>query len=182
MNTQDFILSPGGSAENSAADGSFPKSVKYGDILHPPRGFNAFFDLEEGLAYAKLVNKPIMLDFTGHTCVNCRRMEDEVWVKPSVGKLIKEGYVLIQLYADDRSIKMPADKVHYSKILRRQTDDLGRWNLDFQATKYGANSQPYYVLVDHDLNPLVEPQGAIFNEEEYAAFLQSGLDKFKALK
>jgi len=181
MNTQDFILSSGGSDGGSASSG-FPASVKYGDVLHAPRGFNAFFDLEEGVAYAKATGKPIMLDFTGHTCVNCRRMEDEVWVKPSVGKLIKDGYVLIQLYADDRSIKMPPEKVHYSKILRRNTDDLGRWNLDFQATRYGANSQPYYVLVDHDLNPLVEPQGAIFNEEQYAAFLQSGLDKFKAQK
>ncbi|RZL29961.1 MAG: hypothetical protein EOO96_19115, partial [Pedobacter sp.] len=71
------------------------------------------------------------------------------------------------------------NKVHYSKYLKGNTDDLGRWNQDFQATKYGANSQPYYVLADHDLNKLVEPQGAIFNAKEYAAFLQSGLDKFK---
>jgi thiol:disulfide interchange protein len=182
MNTQDFILGSSEMTGTSKASLEFPNKVKYDDVLHPPRGFKAFFDLEEGLAYAKSVGKPVMLDFTGHTCVNCRKMEDEIWVKPAVGKLIKEDYVLIQLYADERTIQMPANKVHDSKILRRKTDDLGRWNLDFQATKYGANSQPYYVLADHDLNPLVSPEGAIFDEIKYAAYLQSGLDQFKAKK
>ncbi|RYG19027.1 MAG: thioredoxin family protein [Chitinophagaceae bacterium] len=179
MNTQDFILNGGEPANVSQASLDFPKKVKYDEKLKPPRGFKAFFDLDEGVAYAKTVGKPIMLDFTGHTCVNCRKMEDEIWVKPSVGKLIKEDYVLIQLYADEKELKVPANKVHYSKILKHNTDNLGRWNLDLQATRYQANAQPYYVLVDHNLNPLVAPQGAIFDEKEYAAYLQSGLDKFK---
>lgn len=179
MNTQDFILSAGGGGQASQTDLDFPKKVKYDDVLHPPHGFNVFFDLDEGVAYAKKVNKPIMLDFTGHTCVNCRKMEDDVWVDPAVGNLIKEKYVLIQLYTDERSIKMPAEKVHYSNYLKGKTDDLGRWIQDFQATKYGANSQPYYVLVDHDLNQLVKPEGAIFNDNKaYIAFLQSGLDQY----
>ncbi len=180
MNTQDFILtSGGGSGPISQASLDFPKKVKHDDILHPPLGFNVFFDLEEGLAYAKLVNKPIMLDFTGHTCVNCRKMEDDVWVDPAVGNLIKENYILIQLYVDERSIKMPADKVHYSEYLKGETNDLGRWNQDFQATKYGANSQPFYVLADHGLNLLVKPEGAIFNDnKKYIDFLQSGIDQF----
>lgn len=183
MNTQDFILSPGGSGPVSQASSDFPKKVKYDDVLHPPHGFNVFFDLDEGVAYAKLVNKPIMLDFTGHTCVNCRKMEDDVWVDPAVGNMIKEKYVLIQLYTDERSIKMPAEKVHYSNYLKGKTDDLGRWIQDFQATKYGANSQPYYVLVDHNLNQLVKPEGAIFNNNEaYIAFLQSGLDQYNKAK
>jgi hypothetical protein len=80
---------------------------------------------------------------------------------------------------DERNIKMPKEKVHYSEVLRTTTDDLGRWNGDFQATKYVSNSQPFYVLAGHDLNPLVKPQGAIFDAKEYAAYLQSGLDKFK---
>lgn len=180
MNTQDFILTAGASGPVSQASLDFPKKVKHDEKLHPPHGFNVFFDLEEGLAYAKLVKKPIMLDFTGHSCVNCRKMEDNVWIDPAVGNIIKEKYVLIQLYVDERTIKMPADKVHYSEYLKGETDDLGRWNQDFQATKYGSNSQPYYVLVDHDLNPLVKAEGAIFNDNpKYIAFLQSGLDKFK---
>ncbi|WP_410222034.1 protein-disulfide reductase DsbD family protein [Pedobacter sp.] len=183
MHTQDFILSSGGSSSSGSQTSlDFPKKVKHDEVLHPPHGFNVFFDLDEGIEFAKKVNKPIMLDFTGHTCVNCRRMEDDVWIDQEVGKIIKEKYVLIQLYVDERSIKMPAEKVHYSNYLKGNTDDLGRWNQDLQATKYGANSQPYYVLVDHQLNPLVPAQGAIFNAKEYAAFLQSGVDKFNSAK
>ncbi|MNK05936.1 Thiol:disulfide interchange protein DsbD precursor [compost metagenome] len=180
MNTQDFILSGNGSSGgSSAASTDFPAKVKYSESLKPPVGFHPFFDLEEGLEYAKKVGKPVMLDFTGHTCVNCRRMEDLVWVDKEVARLINEEYVLIQLYADDRNIKMPAEKVHYSDILKRKTDDLGYWNLDFQATKYGSNAQPLYVLAGHDLNPLVPAQGAIFDAKEYAAYLKSGLAAFK---
>jgi len=182
MHTQDFILSNGGNASTSQASLDFPKKVKHDEVLHPPVGFNVFFDLDEGVAYAKLVNKPIMLDFTGWSCVNCRKMEDDIWIDETVANVIKEKYVLIQLYVDERKIKMPADKVHYSKYLKGDTDDLGRWNQDLQATKYGANSQPYYVLTDHDLNPLVKPQGAIFDAKEYTAFLQSGVDQFKPNK
>lgn len=180
MNTQDFILSGGGSSGSSSSGSTeFPAEVKYADKLKPPVGFNSFFDLDEGLAYAKKVGKPILIDFTGHACVNCRKMEDKVWIDKEVGHLIKDEYVLIQLYVDERNVKMPQDKIHYSDIIRRNTDDLGYWNSDFQATKYGSNSQPYYVLADHDLNPLVKTQGANFNAKEYAAYLQSGIDKFK---
>jgi len=181
LNTQDFILG-GNTGGSGSVDTSFPAKVKYNDVLHPPHGFNAFFDLDEGLAYAKKVNKPILIDFTGHACVNCRKMEDKVWIDPEVGHLIKDEFVLIQLYVDERSVKMPADKVHYSKILRTTTDDLGRWNGDFQATNYNSNSQPFYVMAGYDLVPLVSPQGAIFDAKEYAAYLKSGLDKFKASK
>lgn len=182
LNTQDFILGGSTAAAPSEASSDFPAVVKYNDVLHPPRGFNAFFDLDEGVAYAKKVNKPVLIDFTGHACVNCRKMEDKVWIDPEVGHLIKDKYVLIQLYVDERSVKMPPAKVHYSKILRSTTDDLGRWNGDFQATNYNANSQPFYVLGGHDLVPLVTPQGAIFDAKAFAAYLQSGLDKFKASK
>ncbi|TKC56167.1 DUF255 domain-containing protein [Pedobacter hiemivivus] len=180
MNTQDFILSGNGSSGSSAASADFPAKVKYSESLKPPVGFHPFFDLDEGLEYAKKVGKPVLLDFTGHTCVNCRRMEDLVWVDKEVARLINEEYVLIQLYADDRNIKMPAEKVHYSDILKRKTDDLGYWNLDFQATRYGSNAQPLYVLAGHDLNPLVPAQGAIFDAKEYATYLKSGLANFKS--
>ena len=182
LNTQDFILGGNSTGGASQSSSDFPATVKYNDVLHPPHGFNAFFDLDEGLAYAKKVNKPILIDFTGHACVNCRKMEDKIWIDPQVGHLIKDEYVLIQLYVDERSVKMPPEKVHYSKILRTTTDDLGRWNGDFQATNYNSNSQPFYVLADHDLKEMVKTQGAIFDAKLYAAYLQSGLDKFKASK
>ncbi len=182
MHTQDFILG-GNTGQAAPVDTTFPQKVKYSEKLHAPNGFNVFFDLDEGVEYAKKVNKPIMLDFTGWSCVNCRKMEDNVWIDPEVGNLIKNKYVLIQLYVDERTIEMPADKVHYSKYLKGKTTDLGKWNQDLQATRYGANSQPYYVLTGHDLNPLVKPEGAILNDNKaYVAFLQSGLDKFKPAK
>jgi len=180
LNTQDFIL--GGSSPSSGTNNisEFPAKVKYDDVLHPPYGFQSFFDLDEGMAYAKKVNKPVLIDFTGHACVNCRKMEDKVWVDAEVGRLIKEEFVLIQLYVDERSVKMPADKVHYSDVLRTNTNDLGRWNGDFQATQYKSNSQPFYVMAGQDLKPLVSPQGAIFDAKAYAAYLQSGLAIYKA--
>jgi thiol:disulfide interchange protein len=180
MNTQDFILNGNGAAPSGNAAVDFPAKIKYSESLHAPVGFRPFFELEQGLEYAKKVNKPVLIDFTGHTCTNCRRMEDLVWVNKDVSRIINEEYVLIQLYADDRKIKMPKEKIHYSKILKRNTDDLGYWNLDFQATKYGSNAQPLYVLAGHDLVPLVPTQGAVFNAKEYAAYLQSGVDAFKA--
>ncbi|WP_342332109.1 cytochrome c biogenesis protein CcdA [Pedobacter sp. FW305-3-2-15-E-R2A2] len=182
MNTQDFILNSNGSSSGNAVAADFPAKVKHSEILKAPVGFSPFFDLEEGVAYAKKVNKPILIDFTGHACVNCRKMEDKVWIDKEVGRIIKEKYVLIQLYVDERNIKMPKDKVHYSEILRTNTDDLGRWNGDFQASKYGSNSQPFYVLAGHDLNPLVTPGGAIFDAKQYAAYLQSGVDAFDQKK
>ncbi len=178
MHTQDFIL--GGNTSTAPADSNLPAMVKHGDVLQPPHGFSAFFDLDEGLAYAKKFNKPVLIDFTGHSCVNCRKMEDKVWVDPEVGRIIKEEYVLIQLYVDERSVKMPAEQVHYSKLLKKNTEDLGSWNSDFQATRYQSNSQPFYVLAGQNLDPLVTPQGAMFDARAYAAYLQSGLDKFKA--
>ena len=111
--------------------------------MHPPHGFNAFFDLDEGMAYAKKVNKPVLIDFTGHACVNCRKMEDRVWVDEEVGRIIREEFVLIQLYVDERGIKMPENKVHYSEVLRTKTTDLGKWNSDFQA------SVPIKVIPSH---------------------------------
>ncbi|KQM65281.1 disulfide bond formation protein DsbD [Pedobacter sp. Leaf216] len=180
LNTQDFIL--GGNTQASNSSSNFPASVKYQDVLHPPHGFNAFFDLEEGLAFAKKVNKPVMIDFTGHACVNCRKMEDKVWINSEVGRLIKEEFVLIQLYVDETSVKVPSNQVHYSSILRKNTETLGAWNADFQATKYNSNSQPFYVLAGHDLNALVKPEGAIFDAKEYALYLQSALDIFKGKK
>jgi thiol:disulfide interchange protein len=178
LNTQDFIL--GGNTAGANADKGFPVEVKYNNLLHPPHGFNAFFDLDEGLSYAKKLKKPVLIDFTGHACVNCRKMEDKVWIEPEVSRLIKEEYVLIQLYVDERGVKMPENKVHYSKILRRNTNDLGNWNGDFQATTYGSNSQPFYVLAGQDLKPLVQPQGALYEAKDFASYLQSGLDAFKA--
>ena len=179
MHTQDFILG-GNTSSNSTNVSGFPAKVKYDEVLHPPHGFRSFFDLDEGMAYAKIVDKPVLIDFTGHSCVNCRKMEDRVWIDEEVARLIKEEFVLIQLYVDERGIKMPENKVHYSEVLRAKTTDLGKWNSDFQASVYQSNSQPFYVMAGQDLKPLVAPVGAIFDAKAYADFLQRGVDNYKA--
>ncbi len=180
LHTQDFILGGNTGGSTLVNSGDFPAKVKYDEVLHSPHGFKSFFDLDEGMAYAKKVNKPVLIDFTGHACVNCRKMEDKVWVDAEVGRIIRDEFVLIQLYVDERSVKMPQDKIHYSEVLRTKTDDLGRWNSDFQATQYQSNSQPFYVMAGQDLKPLVAPKGAIFDAAAYAAYLQSGVDQYKA--
>ncbi|HEY0176135.1 MAG TPA: thioredoxin family protein, partial [Pedobacter sp.] len=180
QDTQDFdlytpTLIPGGNAAPAAQHTSGPH--KYADIFHAPLKLDAFFDYDEGLAYAKKVNKPVLIDFTCHACVNCRKMEANVWPDPAVYKLISQDYVLIQLYVDDKTELAAADMVTApgGKVL----NTIGKKWSDLQASKFQANSQPFYVL----LNPntaelLVQPQGADYEVSNYLAFLNSGLKAF----
>lgn len=146
---------------------------------HCPHGLNCFHDYDKGMAYAKMVGKPVMLDFTGWTCVNCRKMEDYVWVVPNIYDLINNEYVLISLYVDDRT-KLPKDEQYQSdasgkmKKIRTVGD---KW-LDMEVSKYARASQPWYVLLDHEENQLAEPLG-FTDADSYYNFLKSGLDKFK---
>lgn len=161
---------------------SFPDTVKHSGYLMPPHGFKAFFDLDEGLAYAKKTGKPLLIDFTGHASIDSRKMEYLIWSAQSVKRLISEEFVLIQLYLDEYNVKIPAEKVHYSLSLERETTNLGLWVKDFQITKYRSSLCPMYVLADHNLEPLVEIKGVDFNSESYYEYLESGLKAFKKIK
>jgi thiol:disulfide interchange protein DsbD len=162
METQDFNLSL--PAQSNTAIG-FPK-VKYQDIFKAPLGLPAFFDYEEGLAFAQSVHKPVLIDFTGHACVNCRKMEATIWPDSKVLPLIRDRYVLVELYVDDKT-----DTGNGMTI--------GDQNSRLQAEKFNSNSQPDYVLLDTEGNLLVQPQGAVYDATAYAGYLQSGLDVFK---
>lgn len=116
---------------------------------HCPLGMNCFNDIEEGLEYAKHVNKPILLDFTGWGCVNCRKMEDEVWVDPSVMQRLQENFVLVSLYVDEFA-NLPEDEQYVSEFSGKKVTRVGQKWSDFQASTYGTNSQPYYVIIDHE--------------------------------
>lgn len=140
-------------------------TVKYANLFHAPLGLPAFFDYSEGLAYAKKVHKPVLIDFTGHACVNCRKMETTVWPDPQVLPTIRENYVLVQLYVDDKTI-VSGDTT------------IGDVNSALQAARFNSNSQPDYVLLDDDGNTLVTPQGVIYDAAQYAAYLKQGLHKF----
>ncbi|WP_322550113.1 protein-disulfide reductase DsbD family protein [Flavobacterium psychraquaticum] len=156
---------------NSSAS-ELPEHASYG-----PHNIVSFHNYDEGLAYAKKVNKPVMIDFTGKTCVNCRRMEEKVWSLPQVLPILKGDIVLISLYVDDRT-PLPKDEI-YETANGKTIDTYGKKWSDFSITKYKANIQPYYILMDHDEENLNEPVGYTPDVEDYKAWLEDGIAKFK---
>lgn len=166
--TQDFDLS------KSTAPASSPSSAKkYANLFHAPYGLDAFYDYEEGLAYAKQQNKPVLLDFTGWSCTNCRKMEASVWADPEVLKRLKEDYVLISLYVDDKT-ELSESEQYVSKFSGKKIKTIGQKWSDFQASTFGTNSQPYYVIVDSVGKQLVPPQAFNLDITNYIRFLDSG--------
>ncbi|NNK88470.1 MAG: DUF255 domain-containing protein [Flavobacteriaceae bacterium] len=153
--------------------------------LHPnecPNDLNCFKDIKEGIAYAQKVNKPIILDFTGYACVNCRKMEEHVWPDETINTYLKEEYVLISLYVDDKKTLPEAEQVTVNRVNggTRKLENYGHKWANFQTQFFQSNSQPYYVLLSPDgrqiLNP---PVGYTPDESDYADFLQCGLEIFQ---
>lgn len=138
----------------------------------------AFEDYEKGMAYAKSVNKPVLLDFTGFACVNCRKMEDYVWSKPEVLSILKDKVVLISLYVDDKR-ELPENEKYTSKTTGKEIKTIGNKWSDFQITNYKANAQPYYIVLDSEGNRLSEPVGYTPDATEYKTWLENGIAKFK---
>ncbi len=180
--TQDFDLyTPtltGGNGGTAAASNHSEGKHKYADIFHAPLNLNVFFDYDEGMAYAKKVGKPVMVDFTGHACVNCREMEANVWSDKAVYSKLNNDYVIISLYVDDKTELEESEK-YKSTFSGKDVKTIGNKWSDVQASKFNSNSQPYYVLLGHDEQPLVKPSGANRNITEYLQFLESGLTAFK---
>jgi len=170
--TQDFDLYTR-TFTNASADGSHSTGTKkYADRLHAPLGIDAFFDYEEGLAYAKKVGKPVFLDFTGHSCTNCRKMENAVWPDPEVLRRLKNDFVVISLYVDDRT-ELPENEKYVSKFTGKNVKTLGNRNVDLQVSKFNSNAQPLYVIVDADGNPLTNTHGYKEDIQGYISFLDS---------
>jgi thiol:disulfide interchange protein len=141
-----------------------------------PNGIIAFEDYEYGLAYAKKVGKPVLLDFTGDACPNCRKMEDNVWSDKSILPILKEKVVLISLYCD-RKIDLPKEKQYVSKTTGKQVITIGNKWTDLQISRYKSNSQPLYVIIDNEGNDLegVTPMAYNTNIEEYKNWLENGI-------
>lgn len=148
---------------------------------HEASEFNAYTDFEEGLKAAKKQNKPVMIDFTGWACVNCRKMEEQVWTHPEVEKILKEDYVLISLYVDDRAKLAEGEQFQYvkpsGKVKKIKT--IGDKWATFQTLNFQNNSQPYYVLLDSDMNLLNPTIGYTPKAENYIQWLKKGLQNFK---
>lgn len=143
-----------------------------------PNGIMAFDDYKYGLEYAKKVNKPVLLDFTGDACANCRKMEDNVWSKPEILSILKNDVVLISLYCD-RKIKLPKSEQYVSKTTGKEMVTIGNKWTDFQITRYKSNSQPLYIILDTDGNDLNKPIAFTFDVNDYKKWLEDGISKFK---
>lgn len=164
----------GGSGNNGISEKGLPKGAESG-----PHGITVFHDYEDGLAFAKSVNKPIMLDFTGYACVNCRKMENNVWSDKRVLSILKNDVVLISLYVDDKR-ELPASKQFVTATGEEIITVGDKWT-DFMISKYKTNTQPLYVLTDlkgknlNDSKPTVSYVGV----EEYLSWLKTGISNFK---
>lgn len=143
-----------------------------------PHGIIAFHDYEHGLAYAKKVGKPVLLDFTGHACVNCRKMEDFVWSKPEILALLKDKVVLVSLYVDDKR-ELPKTEQYISKETGKEIVTIGNKWSDFQITRYKNNAQPYYIVLDANGKDISKQIGYTPDVEEYKKWLLEGISSFK---
>ena len=175
LSSQDFVLGAGSTSANNNATASHAR--KYSETLHLPHGLDGFFDLDEAEAYAKQVNKPIFIDFTGHGCVNCREMEARVWSDATVQQILRDEYVICALYTDDRMSVSESDWVvtEAGKTLK----SLGQINAHYQLKRFGANAQPYYVLQGRSGDVLIEPRSYDLDVAGFIDFLRRGVEEYK---
>lgn len=156
-------------------------NAKFDDpnMVAGPHGIPAFKDFEQGAAYATKVNKPILLDFTGHACANCRKVEERVWSDERVKKMLTEDFVLVSLYVDEQT-PLPENEQVFSKYLnKRVLKTVGNKWTAFEIEHFNANAQPYYIVVDKDLNRYSKPLEAELDIEVYLKWLQDGIAKFQ---
>lgn len=176
MEYSESPLGIGASSVNSSSSVStLPEGAKLG-----PHQIVVFDDYDKGLAYAKTVNKPIMLDFTGHACVNCRKMENNVWSDERILTILKNQVVVISLYVDDKR-ELPKSEQLISKTTGASIETIGDKWTDFMISKYKTNTQPLYVLTDLEGTSLNSKQPTIsfVGIEEYESWLKEGLSNFK---
>ena len=178
MATQDFDLSNPGTGQGNIVSATDTKPHKYADMFDKPKGFEPYFDFDEAIAYARKVHKPVMIDFTGHACVNCRKMEANVWPDKQVYQRITQDYILVQLYVDDKT-DLAVEEQTTTPEGRKLRTIGNKWSY-LQTSKFIANSQPFYVLLNPDTEePLIAPQGADFDPASYLKYLDSGLTAYK---
>lgn len=167
MGTQDFVLGANSGSGNASSEGSIANSdvkpLKYVNEMriYEPEivrkfGLVTYFDYDEALAASKELKKPVMLDFTGINCVNCRKMESQVWSNPEVMKRLKNDFIIASLYCDYDKLDLPKNEQHFSQALQSQVITVGDKNEELQAEKFNSNSQPFYFYVDENGNKLID--------------------------
>ena len=182
LETQDFRPAETEHTVDSGArvDTVFPREVKYGDLLKLPHGLQGFFDLDEALDYARKVRKPLFVDYTGHGCVNCREMEARVWFDPQVLDLLRNDFVVVALYSDDKKQLPESDWIttEHGKVLK----GMGKINAYRVHKLFGINAQPYYMILGADGEQLVPGRGYDLNVDRFVAFLQGGIQAYREAK
>jgi thiol:disulfide interchange protein len=174
MHTHDFDLTKSAQAKAACEE------PKYADFLHLPHGLQGYFDYEQALRCAREQNKPIFIDFTGHGCTNCREMEAVVWSDPAVLKKLKEDFIIVALYVDDKT-ELPEAEWITSKHDGKVKKTIGKKNADIQIANLNNNAQPFYVLMGPDEKVLAWPYGYNRDVDEFVKFLDRGKSKFKEL-
>lgn len=177
-NTGSFSLSsPAPSIHEFNHDANYCGPGKYAELFNLPYGLKGYFNYEDGLKCAVEKNKPIFLDFTGHSCSNCKQMENQVWSDPAVLRLLKEDYVIISLYTDDKTKVADEDIITLGngKMLR----SIGEINKQFEIENFKSISTPLYVLLDHNGNLLAPAKGKDLNIQNFIDFLMKGKEEFK---
>lgn len=156
------------------------ETPKYVDFLHLPHGLNGYFDYKQALACAREQHKPLFIDFTGHGCTNCREMEAVVWSDPQVLQRLKNDFVVVALYVDDKT-ELPESEWYTSSYDKKVKKTIGKQNADLQIDKLKNNAQPFYVLVGEDERVLVSPYSFDRSPEKFVKFLEAGKSKYKDL-
>lgn len=175
-----YSESPNGVGGGSAVISSGEDIPEGADPEHCPHSLNCFHDFETGLAYAKEVNKPVLLDFTGWACVNCRKMEEQVWSDPRVLDILRNDVVLISLYVDDRT-KLPENERYVSETTGKKVKTIGNKWSEFQVKHFKSNSQPQYILLGHDsMQPLNGSTAYDPDIQLYIDWLENGIARFEA--
>ena len=174
ITTQDFVLGQNTGSSHSA-EAAPVTDAEYG--LHLPLGLQGYFDLEDGLEAAKKAGKPVFVDVTGHGCVNCREMESRVWSDPTVLGMLKNDFVIVALYTDDKQKLDKEDWVTDAET-GKVYKDLGRANSYTARTLWNVNAQPNYILLSPEGEMLVPVRGYDLSIDGFVDFLQSGLDAY----
>ncbi|MFO7669300.1 MAG: thioredoxin family protein [Bacteroidales bacterium] len=164
----------GGAPASAATPGEECTPVKYADLFHLPFGLNGFFDLEEGLACARASGKPVLIDFKGHFCSNCKRMEAAVWSDPEVLSTLRNDFVIVALYTDDRT-KLPEEEWYISEVDGKEKKTIGQQNIDFEIQHFQTNTIPLYVIMDAEGRVIGQPKGTDLDIQSYLGWLKSAL-------
>jgi len=178
--TQDFDLTRIQAGAAAPVQNVSIKEKKYEALFSRGKhaGLNEWYDYDQALQVSKELKKPILIDFTGWNCPNCRKMENQIWPDAGVRQRMQNDFVLLELYVDEKT-DLPASEFYNSTFSGKKITSIGAKNSDLETTRFNTNSQPFYVIIDGDGNTLVPPQGANFSVDNYTKYLDSGIAAYK---